>query len=167
GGTDKRVEVDVEPGSETELALKFDHPGLYPSNEEGRGYLVVPEDGREVGMLALENPRDLLRVERAIALSADEWYRVPLPWLLGRTSLLDFPRMAFSGLKPWFLGPEDRTLPEVARGDLPENYRKRLDAHIDKAWFDIRMRQEASYDMTFSSIEPGLPIECFGLHREK
>ena len=166
GGKDLATPVFAEPGSEAEAALLFDHPGIYPRNEGGRGYLVVPEPGRELAMPSLEDPTDLLDEHRIQVKKAYRWYQQPLPCFLGRTALSDFPRIAHIGLYAWYLGPEDDALPEVARGWLPMNYRSTWgegETEPRTTWF----RQEAPPDMIFPRIPPNAPFTFYNMHEEK
>src|SRR5690606_31247608 len=43
GGCDLRVPVDAPTTLEDEIAQAYDHPGVYPRNPFGKGYLVSPE----------------------------------------------------------------------------------------------------------------------------
>jgi len=84
GGLDPRVLVP-EPDREeymrlSALGLTFDHPGAYPRNLIGKGYLVSPEPMENFEMPNLEDPDDLLTSQRMVVGSPELWYKQPLPW---------------------------------------------------------------------------------------
>jgi len=83
------------------LGLQFDHPGLYPRNPVGKGYLVI----RILSTKSTTQPgrsADLLTAERLITRKPELWYRQPLPWCFDWTVGLTFPRYLFMASMPGF-----------------------------------------------------------------
>ena len=169
GGLDWRAEdPEVLTRDPLELAamLQIDHPGLYPRNPFGRGYLVSPEPVDGVELPLVEDPEDLLTPERLITRDPHLWYRQPVPGGLGWMHPMMFPRYVHApeGPDAWFPGPEDAGMPEVRRGFVIPNYRtiggqRRLEDGPAPMFF-----QGASHGMVFSDLAAGLPVRITGMH---
>jgi hypothetical protein len=169
GGIDGRVPV-VLPTNADELSRFdiLDHPGLYPRNLHGKGYLVVPVKAEGAVMPNLEDPSDLLDEHRLFARNPADWYRQPLPWCFDWTNAIMFPRMAYLGLSPKFPAPADRSLPEIARKFLAPNFRDLFGTSFNPSRPPPVLHfQEASFGMIFPQLEPGTPIAIEGMHPEK
>lgn len=167
GGRDLRVSVPTPSGFWDLLRLEWDHPGVYPRNQSGKGYLVVdsPIDGVELPNL--EDPDHLLTAENLIVKDPALWYRQPLPWFLDWHYPAMFPRGYYVGAKPWFPVPDGELLEEVRRGLAPERWRELAgDITTGKAIPPVYY-QEASLGMTFSDLKEGTPIEVVGMHPER
>src|SRR5690606_5960313 len=138
----------------------FDHPGLYPRNPIGKGYLVYP-DPPIVGLELpnLEDPSDRLTPQRLFALSPERWHRQPLPWALDWTSPLTYPRELYGGLDAWHPCPDLTTLPEVTRGYAPELVKA-------SAAPAPHFHQEASLGMVAHVPLGGAPVSIVGMHPE-
>lgn len=166
GGIDWRVPVEGRGKVATEVALLTDHPGLYPRNPWGKGYLV--EDGAvpDMEMPNLEDPADLLDADRLVTGGPAAWYRQPLPWCFEWMSAAVFPRCIFfgPGADPWFPAPEDEGCPEVARGHLPPGYRASMDERGFVGGPDRRFQQAASHDLVVPALRGGEPVQLKGLH---
>jgi hypothetical protein len=123
GGLDARVAVpDKELPMYMELlraGLAYDHPGAYPRNPVGKGYLVLPGPVDGLELPNLEDPRDVLTPERLVTRAPENWYRQPLPWCFEWSVGTTFPRCRFLGMDPWFPPPDGPELPEIARGFCP------------------------------------------------
>ena len=106
------------------MRVQFEHPGMYPRNPFGMGYLV--HDGEVPKMFApcLEDPADPLTDDRLITGDAKAWWRQPLPWCLDWTSPIMYPRACWFGpdVDPWFPAPDDGALAEVRRGFVGEDF---------------------------------------------
>jgi hypothetical protein len=168
GGLDNRVPIPAHLEEDymrtVALGMQFDHPGLYPRNPVGKGYLVLPDPVDGVELPNLEDPADMLTAERLIARKPDLWYRQPLPWCFEWTVGLTFPRYLFLGVDAWFPSPDDSALPEVQRGFIPAQLRRRLEKdHALAAGY----RQEASLGMVVGAPLPGLPVTLTGMHPEE
>jgi hypothetical protein len=146
------------------LGMQFDHPGLYPRNPVGKGYLVLPDPVDEVELPNLEDPADLLTAERLITRKPELWHRQPLPWCFDWTVGLTFPRYLFMGIDAWFPAPDDAALPEAQRGFVPSGLRRRLEKDRDLA---AGYLQEASLGMVVSTPLSGQPITLTGMHPEE
>ncbi|MGD0837524.1 MAG: DUF2169 domain-containing protein [Polyangia bacterium] len=169
GGID--VRMDMAPPQSPEELVKFDlldYPGIYPRNLHGKGYLVRPEPIPGALMPNLENPRDLLTADRLFVRDPRLWYRQPFPWCFDWTNAVMFPRMAYLGLSPCFPPPSDVSLPEVAQGILPANFKQAYSPSLDAAdsWPAI-FYQEASLGMSFTALSAGIPMAVEGMHPER
>jgi hypothetical protein len=166
GGTDGRVPVKL-PTTMEELQRFdiLDHPGLYPRNLHGKGYLVVAQKAEGAVMPNLEDPSDLLGESRLFVRDPAQWFRQPLPWCFDWTNALMFPRMALMGFVPKFPPPTDRSLPEVARNLLPPDYPKNYGTSFNpNRLLPALFYQEASIGMIFPDLKPGTPMSVEGMH---
>ena len=113
GGIDPRVPNDRGDDLVTRMLLVVDHPGLYPRNPFGRGYLVDPGPVEDAAleMPNLEDPSDLLSEERLVVRDPRLWWRQPLPWALDFVHPVTFPRIYFhEGTDAWLPG-SGKTIP--------------------------------------------------------
>ena len=168
GGLDNRVPIPAELEEDymrtVALGMQFDHPGLYPRNPVGKGYLVLPDPVDGVELPNLEDPADILTAARLITRQPELWYRQPLPWCFEWTVGLTFPRYLFLGVDAWFPPPDDSALAEVQRGFIPAQLRRRLEKdHALAAGY----RQEASLGMVVGTPLPGQPVTLTGMHPEE
>ena len=168
GGLDWRVKPEDADNPLMAALLQSDHPGLYPRNPFGKGYLVVPGEVPEMEMPNLEDPADLLTAERLVTGDPRLWYRQPLPWCLDWTHPAAFPRnvMFAAGIDAWFEGPEDAAMPEVARGLLESGYRTLMAERSMLEGPHPRFYQGASHGLVINDPVPGAPVELRGMHPE-
>jgi hypothetical protein len=168
GGLDNRVPIPAQLLQDymrtVALGLQFDHPGLYPRNPVGKGYLVLPDPIDGVELPNLEDPADMLTTERLCTRKPELWYRQPLPWCFEWTVGLTFPRYLFVGVDAWYPSPDDAGLPEVRRGFIPAQLRGRLEKDRDLA---AGYLQEASLGMVVTTPLAGQPITLTGMHPEE
>jgi hypothetical protein len=168
GGLDNRVPVPAHLEKDyrrtVALGMQFDHPGLYPRNPVGKGYLVSPDPVDGVELPNLEDPADLLTAERLATRKPELWYRQPLPWCFDWTVGLTFPRYLFMSVDAWVPPPDDSALPEVQRGFIPQELRRKLAKDHDLA---AGYRQEASLGMVVGTPLSGQPIVLSGMHPEE
>jgi hypothetical protein len=168
GGLDNRVPIPAQLEEDymrtVALGMQFDHPGLYPRNPVGKGYLVLPDPVDGVELPNLEDPADILTAARLITRQPELWYRQPLPWCFEWTVGLTFPRYLFLGVDAWFPAPDDSALAEVQRGFIPAQLRRRLEKDHALA---AGCRQEASLGMVVSTPLPGQPVTLAGMHPEE
>ena len=169
GGADQRVSVRSGALTVGDLErLRADHPGLYPRNPFGKGYLVLPDPTPGIELPNLEDPEDLLTPERLIVGDPALWHRQPLPMGFDYTNPLMFPRYVYLGLDAWFTPPQGSSLAEIRRGWLPLNYRRRYGTQIDPTRpASFRYYQEGSLGMVFPALPPGTPMVVRGLHPEQ
>ncbi len=170
GGIDWRVQISDQ--EDPELLFSFvndqDHPGLYPRNPFGKGYLVEPGEVPDMEMPNLEEPADLLTPERLIIRDPKLWYRQPLPWCFDWVHPITFPRYVFMfpEMDPWYPGPEDERIPEVRRRFIPSDYRSQMrDLDLLKCPHH-RFFQEASYGLILSNLKGDEPVRIVGMHPE-
>jgi hypothetical protein len=168
GGLDNRVPIPADLRDEymrlVELGMQFDHPGLYPRNPVGKGYVVLPDPIPGLELPNLEDPTDMLTAERLITGKPELWYRQPLPWCLDWTPGLTFPRYLHVGVDPWFLAPQDTALPEVRRGFTPVNVRHTVE---QEQKMSAGYLQEASLGMVVGTPLAGQPIVLAGMHPDE
>jgi hypothetical protein len=169
GGIDWRVPV---PGAATmsdneklaaAIRTKLDHPGMYPRNPFGRGYLVEPGEVPKMLAPSLEDPADLLTAERLIIRDPQQWWRQPIPWCLDWTHLAMYPRAGWfsSDVQPWFPVADDRKLPEIMRGFHPSDHRTKRTAGCDPRFF-----QGASHGLVLDRPATGQTLRIIGMHPE-
>ena len=168
GGVDLRVPFDQADPRAMGVTLDTDHPGLYPRNPWGKGYIAMPDPLDGFHLPNLEDPADRLTNERLVA-TPELWFRQPLPWFLDWTPINCFPRAMFVSIdcEPWFPPPDDDTLAEVRYGILPRGYRTVLQEQVigrPPAW---QFRQEASHGLVLPPPIHGAPLKLVGLHPER
>jgi hypothetical protein len=168
GGLDPRVpipESDIEAYRRlSRMGAMYDHPGAYPRNVIGKGYLVFPEPIVDFEMPNLEDPSDLLTPERMVAGSPELWYRQPLPWCFDWTNGLMYPRLLYADLDAWYPCAELDALPEVQRGFLPASLPELMARTPD---ISQAYAQEASLGMVFRRPIAGQPLVLTGMHPEE
>jgi len=154
GGIDPRVPNDRGDDLLSRILQVVDHPGLYPRNPFGRGYLVDPRPVEDavLEMPNLEDPSDLLNAERLVVRDPRLWWRQPLPWALDFVHPVTFPRYIYfhEDTDAWYPSPEDDSLPEVQRGFLPPRFRSELRFPYSTA--HPLYGQEASYGLALRTI---------------
>jgi len=168
GGLDNRVPIPADIRDEylksVMNGLQYDHPGLYPRNPVGKGYLVFADPVDGVELPNLEDPSDLLTPERLITRKPELWYRQPLPWCFEWTNGLTFPRYLFMGVNAWFPEPDTATMPEIQRGYFPAGVRRALEKQpaLSELFF-----QEASLGMVIKAPLAGQQVTLSGMHPEE
>jgi hypothetical protein len=167
GGWDARVPMEHSAVFRDVLARQYDHPGIYPRNLFGKGYVVVPElPENEVELPNLEDPSDLLDPERFFVGEPRRWYLQPLPWCLDWSAPVMFHRYVWLAGDAWFPAPEDDLLPEVRRGLLPRAYRSAASELNEGVGAPPPFLQEASLGMIMTDVREGLPLSITGMHPE-
>lgn len=144
---------------------EVDHPGMYPRNPFGKGYLVVPGDVPDFEMPNLEDPDDPLTQERIVTRDPKLWCRQPLPWCFDWVHVMTFPRYVFihRGVDAWFPGPQDAAMPEVRRGFCPANYRDMMNAR-QESHPHLRFYSEGSHGLVLRDLKGGEPVTLKGMH---
>lgn len=166
GGIDWRTPV-AEPTSALEqLRLERDHPGLYPRNPFGKGYLIQQGEVPAMEMPNLEDPDDLLTADRLLTGTPERWYGQPLPACFDAAPPVSFPRCLFfaDGCDAWHPAPEDAAMPEVAAGLLPADYRAMMRGRPLEHGPHPRFIQEAAPGLTLPGLVPGSPVTVRGMH---
>lgn len=167
GGADQRVAVEPEPETPADLMiLEYDHPGLYPRNPFGKGYVVKRDPIEGIPLPNLEDPNDLLTDDRLLVGEPELWYRQPRPTALSWTHPLMFPRTMYMGAQSWHPAPDDERLPEVSRGLLQPGFRQRYLEDRDTPAPADPFYQEAHPELVFGDLPPGTPVEVRGMHPE-
>lgn len=165
GGLDWRTPPPEPITDADQLMMQVDHPGLYPRNPWGRGYLVQPEPVDDFFLPNLEDPADLLTPERLVVGDPRQWWRQPLPWCFDWVSVAMFPRFVYLGLgaDAWFPAPDGAPLPEIERGLLRADWRRYYSNGPEP---HPRLRQEASHGLVLDASPLGQPVELVGMHPE-
>ncbi len=165
GGLDPRVpipEEDLEAYMAlAEKGLANDHPGGYPRNFVGKGYLVLPSPIQGLEMPNLEDPEDLLTPERLVVGSPDLWHKQPLPWCFEWTDGIMFPRSLYLDRDAWYPCRDARLLHEIRRGLIPDSV-LRPAAELPADFY-----QEASFGMVFRTRLAGQLVTLTGMHPEE
>ncbi len=170
GGIDGRVGIpgaaamDDEAKIAARVRFAHEHPGQYPRNPYGRGYLVA--DGELDGQEApwIEDPLDPLTPERLITGDPARWWRQPVPCGLDWTRVVMWPRAAWFSphTEPWFPPPAaDDELPEVRRGWLAPGWRA-----ARRDYPDLRFLQGASHGLAIARPQAGQELRIRHMHPE-
>lgn len=161
GGRDPRIEPegDLSLAQSVALATRSDHPGWYPRNPLGKGYVVAGP--AEIEMPDLEDPDDLLTAERLLVCDPRHWYRQPIPACFAWVHHLTWPRCLWfgAGADAWYPAPDDDSCPEVRRGLLPAGYRGLMSKGVDPLFF-----QEAPLGLQVPGVRGGEPVTVEGMH---
>ena len=168
GGCDFRVPFEQDDPQAMGVTLESDHPGLYPRNPWGTGYLAVDDPVEGMPLPTQEDAGDLLTNQRLIASSPDLWFQQPLAAHIGWVPVNCYPRSLFMAIEsePWFPPPDNEQLQEVKLGHLANGYRELLQDQVfgsDPHW---RFHQEAVPDLMFNNDLHGAPVGLTGLHAE-
>lgn len=167
GGLDWRVIDENVPPELVPFLTETDHPGMYPRNPFGKGYLVLPGEVPEMAMPCLENPAELLTEERLILRDPTRWYQQPVPWCFEWTHPATYPRFLYFDPKvdAWHPAPKDADIFEIRNGYLESNYRELTkDRDMCATGPAPQFYQGASLGMIFENLETGCPISICGMH---
>lgn len=124
GGVD--MTAPDQPVEHVEDLLRF-HPGEYPRNTVGRGY-VVYENKEAIDGLELPNveyPGNPLRPDNLVTGGPDLWWKQPLAWSCDFFERGWYPRVFHMGGIPDGLPEDDRQLAEVQLGWVEPMQRSR------------------------------------------
>jgi len=165
GGLDPRVPIPDEDREAymalAEQGLANDHPGGYPRNFVGKGYLVLPGPIEGLEMPNLEDPEDLLSPDRLVVGAPELWPKQPLPWCFEWTDGIMFPRSLYLDRDAWYPCRDARLLPEIRRGLVPPAVLQPA-AELPSEFY-----QEASFGMVFRTPLAGQPVSLTGMHPEE
>jgi len=140
GGIDENAPA---PAQKTLMDFFRRHPGAYPRNMVGRGY-VITESREAVDELVLpnvEHPEQLLTPENLIVGAPENWWRKPLPWSCDWFDKAWYPRSSFLAGPPRDTPLDDHEFPEVRLGWVEAGQRanadrKALEDMVDGRYFD-------------------------------
>jgi hypothetical protein len=112
----------------TLLEAMWPHPGIYPRNPAGRGYVVGDNRAHIEGLLLpnVENPKDPVTPRRVITGSPKQWWLQPVPWSCDWLDPTWFPRCVFFGALPEHTPDDDGEMAEVRSGFLPPGFTRTL-----------------------------------------
>jgi hypothetical protein len=163
GGYDPRVPINKDPLTVADMALlEYDHPGLYPRNPFGRGYVVMDTPADGLLLPNLEDPEHLLTPKNIIVGDPARWYLQPLPACFEYTSPIMFPRVCWFGAEAWFHPPPGARLPEIEHGLLPLDFHA-LKGHLTDAPI---IRQDGALGLVYPDLAANTPITLDGMHPE-
>lgn len=160
GGYDPRVPVGKDELTVADISrLEFDHPGLYPRNPFGKGYVVVDHPCDAV-LPNLEDPNHLLTPRTLVVGDPARWHRQPLPACFDYTSPMMFHRLCWLGAEAWFHPPPGTRLAEIDLGLLPPDFHE-LQGRMSDAPI---LMQDASYGQMFPPLAAHTPVSIEGMH---
>ena len=136
------------------------HPGVYPRNPSGTGWIVEGE--RELGGLLLpnfEDPEDLLVPARLICGTPEAWVHAPVPAGFGWFGQMWFPRSLYAGQIPTGIHAGSN-LAEVHGGWLPADLAPLLDP--ERQDFDRRFFSGAGPGLRASHLRGDEALELYG-----
>jgi hypothetical protein len=140
GGIDETAAV---PAQKTLMDFFRRHPGAYPRNTVGRGYIITESrEGVEALQLPnVEHPDQLLTSENLIVGAPENWWRQPLPWSCDWFDKAWYPRSSFLAGPPRDTPIDDREFAEVRLGWVEAGQRanadrKSLEDMVDGRYFD-------------------------------
>lgn len=163
GGWDRRVPTGIDPMTVADMArLEVDHPGMYPRNPMGRGYLVVDAPCDGVLLPNLEDPLQPLMPETYVTRDPALWYRQPLPACFEYTNAMMFHRLCWLGAGAWFHPPAGAELAEVRAGVLPPDYLSLRGMLVSTP----QVLQEGAIGLVFDPLPASTPIVVEGMHPE-
>ncbi|HJL14108.1 MAG TPA: DUF2169 domain-containing protein [Sandaracinaceae bacterium LLY-WYZ-13_1] len=166
GGVDERVSSGHVSIAEA-VNRTGDHPGAYPRNQSGKGYVVWKDRADGVELPQIEDPFHLLTAENILVGHPSNWYLQPLPWFFGWMYPAMFPRAYYVGGRPPFDIPQDVELEEVGRGLIPSHWRTLGVDRLTGGSIPELYYQEASLGMSFADLRSGTPIEAGGMHPDR
>jgi hypothetical protein len=164
GGWDPRVPVDAPETVDTLVRLQLDHPGVYPRNPYGSGYLVVDEPVDSVRLPQLEDPAHRLQADTLVTRDPRLWHRQPLPVCWEFTTAMMFHRYCWVGAEAWHHPAPNVPLAEVEVGALPTNFHELAAMDPMQEPAPLPFYQEAAIGLSFAPLAAGTPIVVTGMH---
>jgi hypothetical protein len=164
GGVDETVEAPTP----TTLAECFRrHPGEYPRNTVGRGYVVTERRDVLDGLLLpnVEHPEQPLSPENIVVGAPDLWWRQPLPWSCDWFAKSWYPRSSFLGGPPPDMPLDDRDVAEVRLGWVEAGQRARAERMTAEEMGDGRHFDAASPALVLPFLRANERIELTSMTR--
>jgi hypothetical protein len=166
GGVDDTVAI---PDPKTLMDCFRRHPGAYPRNTEGRGYVIAERREALDGLLLpnVQHPKQLLTPDNIIVGAPENWWRQPLPWSCDWFAKSWYPRASFLAGPPVDMPVEDHEVAEVRLGWVEAGQQARtertpLSQRLDSRYFDA-----ASPALVVPFIRANERIELVGMTREE
>ncbi|MGE0787398.1 MAG: DUF2169 domain-containing protein [Sandaracinaceae bacterium] len=153
GGVDPRLPFDATRGGA--------HPGVYPRNPLGKGYVVL-DASTEIELPNLEDPSRRLTEALLVVGDPSRWWQQPLPWCFEYTLPLMFPRRQWLGPGAMVDVPTASPLEEVRRGFLRRDFRE-ASALVSSSTPSDEFYQEAPFGQTFDPLAPGTVVAIEGM----
>ena len=166
GGVDETLPI---PEPKTLMDCFRRHPGAYPRNMEGRGYVVTERREALEGLLLpnVQHPQQLLTPDNIVVRAPEDWWRQPLPWSCDWFAKSWYPRASFLVGPPWDMPAEDHEVAEVQLGWVEAGQQARtahtpLDQRLDNRYFDA-----ASPALVVPFIRANERIALTGMTRDR
>jgi hypothetical protein len=162
GGIDESAPI---PAQKTLLDFLRRHPGAYPRNMVGRGYVITENRGVIEGLVLpnVERPEQLLTPENLIVGAPENWWRQPLPWSCDWFDKSWYPRSSFLAGPPRDTPYDDRELAEVRLGWVEEGQRTRAERRALEEMVDGRYFDAASPSLIVPFLRADERIELTGM----
>jgi hypothetical protein len=162
GGFDESV---PDPKVEHIVDMLDFHPGQYPRNPVGKGYVVFDRRERIDGLALpnIEDPTQLLRQDRLLTGRPEDWWKQPLPWSCNWYPKLCYPRIVHFRGVPSGLPIDDRQVAEVQRGWLDPGHARKVAAMTLSDPLDGRCADAASPSLVFPRLRGDEAIELTAL----
>ncbi len=170
GGVDPGIGLSDAPSAGELLAAADWHPGAYPRNDLGAGYITAAHGFRPeaIELPRLEWPDDLLTPDRLICPRPDRWHRQPRPAGFGWMEREWFPRSVFLGvvMGPW---PDQRVgaIPEETLGLVPAGITETMEPLDLERLTHPSFYQQAAPGLTLPGLEGVDVIALEGLDNRK
>lgn len=166
GGVD---ETEPLPAPTTLDEYSRRHPGWYPRNTIGRGYVVRErrEALDELLLPNIEHPDHVLTPENIVVGAPELWWRQPLPWSCDWFSKGWYPQSSFFGGPPHDLPADDHDLAEVRLGWVEAGQRARAERRSASEMLDNRHFDAASLALVFPFLRPDERIELCGMTHDE
>lgn len=144
------------------------HPGAYPRNPVGRGYVVHESRERLDGLLLpnLEHPEMLLSPGRLITGDPLHWWRQPLPWSCEWFDKSWYPRIVHYGGVPDGIPDDDSVVPEVQLGWLDRGHARRVASAPLDDLVDSRLGDAAAPALVLPLLRGDEAIELTAMTRD-
>jgi hypothetical protein len=139
------------------------HPGMYPRNPGGTGYVVMEASAEGLILPNFEDPSRLLTPESLVVRSRADWWRMPIPQGFGWRSTAHYPRCLFLGSVPELPPPDDTDqVEEVRLGLVPRGESRRAAERGLPDAIDLRMANGASAGLILPHLEGNERVKLTG-----
>lgn len=162
GGIDENAAV---PAQKTLMDFFRRHPGAYPRNMVGRGYVITESRKTVDGLLLpnVEHPEQLLTPQNLIVGAPENWWRQPQPWSCDWFDKSWYPRSSFLAGPPGDTPLDDREMAEVRLGWVEAGQRASADRKTLEQMVDGRYFDAASPSLIFPFLRANERIELMGM----
>ena len=145
------------------------HPGVYPRNPVGKGYVVYDSKARidDLQLPNIEHPEMLLSPCNLVVGHPHNWWKAPLPWSCEWFDKSWYPRVAhYSGI-PEGIPKDDSCMPEVQNGWIHAGHATQKVSMEDNRFFDAHIGDAATPALVLPYMKGNETIELRGLTPER